>query len=242
MEARRCADAGATIIHLHVRTKEGQHSLDPDLYRFAMDAVRADVGERMALQITTEAVGMYEPEQQMAVVRALKPEAVSLALRELIPDETHIDQARDFLSWLHQEKIAPQFILYTPEDVARFEGLRKKGVIPQMHPWSLFVLGRYGEATESNPADLMNYLRHHDQTSPWAVCAFGRTEAAVVLTAAGLGGHVRVGFENNLDLRDGSLAPSNAELVAQINEEAALVGRAIADIDETRAFLAKTAG
>ena len=67
LEARRCADAGATIIHMHVRTKEGQHSLDPDLYRLAMEAVRAEIGERMVLQITTEAVGMYEPEQQMAV-------------------------------------------------------------------------------------------------------------------------------------------------------------------------------
>jgi uncharacterized protein (DUF849 family) len=62
-----------------------------------------------------------------------------------------------------------------------------------------------------------------------------------VLTAAGLGGHVRVGFENNLWLADGRLAASNAELVAQVAAGARLLGRPVADIATTRAFLADTA-
>jgi len=240
-EAIGSADAGATIIHLHVRDEHGRHSLDPDLYLEALDAVKTAVGERMALQITTEAVGRYTPEQQIAAVRTIEPEAVSLALRELIPDDAAIDQGKDFLFWLYDRRIAPQYILYTPEDVKRFKSLHQKGVIPQKHPWALFVLGRYGQESESKPADLARYLQHHDLAHPWAICAFGRTEAATALTAAGLGGHVRIGFENNLWLRNGDLAPSNAALVAQIRDEAALIDRPIADIEATKTFLAGSA-
>jgi 3-keto-5-aminohexanoate cleavage enzyme len=66
-------------------------------------------------------------------------------------------------------------------------------------------------------------------------------EGACVLTAAGLGGHVRVGFENNLRLADGRLSASNAELVVQVTAGVPLLGREVADIAITRAFLAETA-
>ena len=60
-EAGRCRDAGATIFHLHVRDQNDAHSLDPDRYRAAIDAVRAAVGESLVIQVTTEAVGRYDP-------------------------------------------------------------------------------------------------------------------------------------------------------------------------------------
>jgi uncharacterized protein (DUF849 family) len=61
------------------------------------------------------------------------------------------------------------------------------------------------------------------------VCAFGAREGACALTAAALGGHVRIGFENNLHLSDGSLAPDNAALVAETVSGAAFLGRGPAD-------------
>ena len=243
-EAELCCAQGATILHLHVRSAAGRHSLDPKLYRAAIDAVREVVGERMAIQITTEAVGRYRPADQMTVIRQLHPEAVSLALAELIPDDAAADDAAAFLNWLQCERIAPQYILYTPSDVARFHALHRRGVIPQRRPFTLFVLGRYLRAnapTEVRPRDLLSYLRAHDAACPWAVCAFGPSESACVLTAAGLGGHVRVGFENNLWLVDGGLAASNAALVEQVAAGARLLGRPLADIASTRAFLAESA-
>ncbi|NJO38328.1 MAG: 3-keto-5-aminohexanoate cleavage protein [Rhizobiales bacterium] len=241
-EAERCCAAGATVIHLHVRTADGRHSLDPDLYRSAMRAIRSAVGERMAIQVTTEAAGVYMAEAQRAVVRELRPEAVSLAIRELIPDEASIEQAAALrplaalISALRRNNI-----LYTADEVARFHELRRRGVIPQSHPWVLFVLGRHAEATAIRASDLVPLLRHHEDGVPWSVCAFGPAEAAAALAAAGLGGHVRVGFENNLWLRDGSLAGSNADLVVQTRRELPLVDRSLADIEWTRGFLARTA-
>ena len=238
---RAALEAGASVLHVHVRSDDGRHTLDAELYRAAIDAVRRKLGERMVIQVTTEAVGRYGPAEQMAMVRELRPEAVSLALGELIPDEGASSEAAAFLAWLKHERIAPQYILYAPDEVVRFHDLRARGVIPQRRPFALFVLGRYGERTEAQPRDLLPFLAVHDAACPWAACAFGRSEAACVLTAAGLGGHARVGFENNLWRADGSLAASNAELVEQVAAGARLLGRDIADVATTRAFLADTA-
>src|SRR5690606_41063058 len=178
------------MIHVHVRDQDGRHSLDPALYRAAIDAIRQRVGERMVLQLSSEAVGRYGPAEQMATVREVHPEAVSLGLSELIPDDRAIDEAAAFLAWLQRERIAPQYFLYSPEEVGRFHQLHARGVIPQRRPFVLFVLGRYATGTEAQPQDVLPYLAAHDPEGPWALCAFGRREGACVLTAAGLGGHV----------------------------------------------------
>ncbi len=90
----------------------------------------------------------------------------------------------------------------------------------------------------SAPADLLPFLAVHDRATPWAVCAFGPREAACALTAAALGGHVRVGFENNLYLPDGTLAPDNAALARNAAAGVALCGRALASADAIRTMFA----
>ena len=77
--AQAILDSGASILHLHVRGEAEQHTLDPQRYRAAISAVREQVGNRLVIQIPTEACGIYSAEQQMAVVKELKPEAVSIA-------------------------------------------------------------------------------------------------------------------------------------------------------------------
>ncbi len=106
----------------------------------------------MVIQVTTEAAGRYSPTDQMTVVRQLHPEAVALVLTELIPDDAAAGEAAAFLSWLRREQIAPQYILSTPNDVARFHGLRRRGVIPQRRPFALFVLGHYSRADRGQAA------------------------------------------------------------------------------------------
>ena len=209
-----CAAAGATAVHLHVRDAGGNHSLDPDLYRAAIDPIRRALPD-LAIQVTTESVGRYGPAEQMAMVRALRPDAVSLALREIVPDAAAEPEAGVFLAWLRDSGIAPQFILYAPEDVRRCIDLVERGVMPFARPFLLFVLGRYSSDGQSSPADLDPFVAAlADRPFPWSVCAFGRRESECALAAARRGGHVRVGFENNLHLPDGGLAPGNAAIVS----------------------------
>jgi uncharacterized protein (DUF849 family) len=113
-------DAGVSVLHLHVRDREGGHTLDPGRYREALVAIRERIGDELILQVTTEAVGKYSSAEQMAVVRELRPEAVSLALREIIPDDAHEARAAGFFAWLSEARIWPQYILYSEDDVRRF--------------------------------------------------------------------------------------------------------------------------
>jgi len=235
--------AGASMIPLHVRDGAQKHSLDVGAYREATAAVREAVGERMVIQVTSEAVGIYNANQQRAMVRALEPEAVSLAIRELVPDETEEDASREFLAWLTGAGILPQYILYAPEDVARFGRLQAEGVVPPGPAFLLFVLGRYTPGQRSVPNDLLPYLSEiaawpEAEKLPWAICAFGPKETACVTAAATLGGHARVGFENNLYLPSGMLARDNAELVAAGASAAAAIGRPLADAATARRIMA----
>ena len=239
--ATACAEAGASMLHLHVRDGAGRHTLDVGIYRAAIAAVRREVGMRMVIQVTTEAAGRSGPAEQMALVQELRPEAASLALAELIPDAEAEAPAAEFLAWCRSSGIAVQYILYDAEDVRRFSALGRRGVISEERPFVLFVLGRYAAERASEPRDLLPFLAAHEGAKgPWALCAFGPRETACAVAAAALGGHARVGFENNLRLPDGALAPDNAALVAATAAGARVIGRPLADADTARELMAAT--
>ncbi|MGO4388916.1 3-keto-5-aminohexanoate cleavage protein [Microvirga sp. 2YAF29] len=233
--ASACFEAGACMIHVHVRNAEGGHLLDAAAYRDAIAAIRQAVGDRLLVQITSEALGIYEPDTQMDVVRAVKPEAVSLALRELAPDEASEPAFAEFLTWLRRERVVPQIILYSPDEAMRLAGMQQRGLVPFAQIPVLYVLGRYTAGQTSHPADLLPFLAPDmPGFKDWMVCAFGGYETACVATGALLGGHIRVGFENNLDLPDGTRAGSNAELVRSVASALSACGRSLANADELR--------
>jgi uncharacterized protein (DUF849 family) len=235
--AAACAEAGAAMIHLHVRDRQGGHTLDAETYRAAMAAVRRAVGQDIVIQVTSEAVGIYEPRQQMAMVRVLRPEAVSLAVREIVPDADHEAAAAEFFAWMRDAAVHPQFIVYSSEDLRRLDDLVARGIIPPGRHFALYVLGRYAPGQVSEPGDLIPFLNANASVRPWAMCAFGAREAACAAAAAAFGGHVRVGFENNLLLADGSRAPDNAALVAAAAANAKAIGRQIAGPETARDLL-----
>lgn len=215
--AAGCLAAGAAMLHLHIRDKDGRHLLDGEAYRDALHKIKAVTGDELVIQITTEALGLYKPAEQMAVTKAVRPEAVSLALRELVPAAADEAAFADFLLWLKREHVTPQIIVYSPEEAQHLAELCKRGVIPWNDVPVLYVLGRYVKDQLSRPEDLLPFLTPHiPRFRHWTTCAFGRHEAAAVTLGALLGGHVRVGFENNLHLPDGSLAESNADLVRTV--------------------------
>jgi len=235
--AVRCLEAGACMIHLHVRDSNQAHTLDVDSYRTAISAIRSRVGSELIVQVTSEAVGIYQPAQQMAMVRELKPQAVSLAVRELCPGPQNEKDAAGFFHWLHGERIIPQYILYSAEDVQRFNQMRQRDIIPGDLVSVLLVLGRYQQQMESSPEDLLPLLNAFEDKPQWSVCAFGASEGSCMITAAGLGGHCRVGFENNLKLNTGETAAGNDELVSQIADNAGMVGRRPASATEALELL-----
>lgn len=212
--AAACREVGAAMIHIHVRDQDQRHSLDVDLYRDAIAAARREAGPDMVIQATTESVGMYDSRQQMEMVRALKPEAISMGLRELAPSDDDKATFAEFMQWLARERIAAQIIIYDDHDAGRIRKWAQEGVFDAGATSVLFVVGKYVPQTTGTPKDLLPlYQTCAAHFRDWMLCAFGPRETACVATAALLGGHCRVGFENNLCLPDGGNAADNVAIV-----------------------------
>jgi uncharacterized protein (DUF849 family) len=224
--AAALAAVGVSVLHLHVRDAAGRHTLDAGRYREAMDAIRERVGKGLLLQVTTESQGCYDRGQQMALLRDLRPEAASLAMRELCPEPAAETEAGAFFRELPDQGTWPQYILYSPQEAARFECLRQEGFFGMERPFALFVLGRYDDACAGSAEGLECFLQQAGAIGyPWAVCCMGPREGEAVRRAAELGGHVRIGFENNRLLPDGRMARDNTDLV---EAELGLIARSAA--------------
>ena len=229
--AKACFDAGASILHAHVRDENGAHVLDAERYKSLIDAMRDAVPE-MLVQITTEAVGRYSPQEQSDVVFAVKPDFVSVGFNEMTGDasENAMAHARDFYHHAHEQNIHIQHILYSPENLASFKMAVADGILPsgsEGRHHVLLVLGRYTANFQSNPDDLQQFIQADlSGFASWSVCAFGYREFDVMQAAITAGGHCRVGFENNLHLKDGTLAPDNTALVRQLAQSCTPATRA----------------
>ncbi len=213
-----CRDAGAAMVHLHARNKLGQHSLDIDDNIALYQSLKEQVGDSIVIQLTTEAVGIYQPDQQMALIKETQPEAASFALSELIPNEQSVNIATEFFHWVAEKQIIAQYILYSFDDLQRYFSLLQQGVLPANNHHILLVLGRYRKDQVSTPQDLAPFLQPHLLQNPhrWAVCAFGQHEHRCLTSAMLMGGDVRVGFENNHLNLHGTMAKNNATQVAQL--------------------------
>ncbi|WP_295894539.1 3-keto-5-aminohexanoate cleavage protein [uncultured Vibrio sp.] len=214
-----CLHQGASMVHLHSRTAQGKHSLEIDDNLNTYHTVKERVGQKILVQLTTEAVGQYSPQRQMSLIRAIKPEAASFAIKELIPDASFHDSTRHFFHWVAEQSIIPQYIVYSASELKRYLDLIENQVLPQQNHHLLLVLGRYNKQLQSSPTDLLPFIPYlQSLTCRWAVCAFGSQERQCLTTAALLGGDVRVGFENNHLDSFGQPAISNEHQVKQLKE------------------------
>ncbi|WBL32099.1 3-keto-5-aminohexanoate cleavage protein [Sinirhodobacter sp. HNIBRBA609] len=212
-----CHKAGADGIHAHVRDADGAHVLDAGLYRELLAELDL-VLPGFYTQITTEAVGRYSAAEQRALVHAVRPAAVSVALREITLDAEPAETAR-FFGFCHEAGIEVQHILYDVADIEHLARLVGQGDVPRAGLRALIVLGRYSAGQKSAPSDLdapAGALLGLLPDTDWAVCAFGAQETACLIAAAKMGGKARIGFENNRLNTDLSVAATNAERVAEL--------------------------
>lgn len=216
-EAKACFNAGAQALHAHVRDESGAHVLDAGLYTELLGEMARQLPQ-MPVQITTEAIGKYSAEAQRNVVNAVQPAYVSIAIREMTPGERAADLRRFYMG-LRDQGTNLQHIIYAPEELHQLSEFIRHDIISKENSEILIVLGRYQEAQQSDPSDLLPFLeaRHTlPDNIPWAVCAFGAQETACLTDAIARGGKARIGFENNMLNADGTLAANNSERVAEL--------------------------
>ncbi|WP_350333666.1 3-keto-5-aminohexanoate cleavage protein [Coralliovum pocilloporae] len=215
--AKACHKAGADGLHLHIRDNKGGHLLDSGLYREALAELNLAVPD-MAIQITTEAVGLYSPPEQRQVALETGADLVSVSIREMTSDGDH-QSARTFYAACAERTIAVQHILYSDTDIRLLSEVLPSELLTDDTLQLLYVLGRYTPGQVSTPDDLAPFLKATETLGirpDWGICAFGVAETPCLLYAASLGGKLRVGFENSLWNADGSVARDNAERVKEV--------------------------
>jgi uncharacterized protein (DUF849 family) len=212
--AKACVEQGADGLHMHIRDEQGKHTLDAGTYREALNELQNALPE-LYVQITTEAVSQYSAAQQRKLVKQLMPSAVSISIAEMLSDNED-KEASQFYNWCRDSNISVQHIIYDNDDLKRIEAL---SLLDKNHSLQLlFVLGRYTKNQQSMPKDLDPFYEwmQDKQNIDWATCAFGLGETDCLVEAYKRGGKVRIGFENSLWNRDGSIAKNNAERVAEL--------------------------
>lgn len=266
-EAVAAADAGASIVHVHVRDPEtGEPTSDIDLFREVVRRIKAE--SDVIVQPTTGGAPTMSVEERIAVVPELEPEMASCNMGSinfgLYPildayDEFEYEWEREYLEGSRDlifsntfeslETIIPTFQEHgtKPElecyDVGHLYNAKHfvdRGILET--PIHLqFVMGIHGGIS----ADY-DHLQHMVQTAEklfgdqysFSVIGAGRMQMQLANAAVGMGGHARVGLEDSLYLRKGELAESNAEQVEKVASMTEdLTGREIATPDEVRSFL-----
>ena len=219
--ARQAQNKGATGIHLHVRDAQGRHSLDPDRYQDAIDAVQA-AAPGLEVQISTESMNIYDVADQLACLDQLRPKAASLSIREMARDPK---LGRKAYSLAAETGMKLQHILYSTQDLHTLKNWIEEGVIKDTSLDVIFVLGQYSPQVQARPEDLIPFLTSAlGSNYRWTVCAFGPAEQSCALAAIFLGGHARIGFENNVQAPDGRVVSDNACAVGNLVSAAKLSG------------------
>lgn len=218
--ACRCFDAGASILHAHIRDDKGQHSLDSYRYGELLNQMAKTVPD-MLVQITTESAGIFTPKQQATCLLEVQPPFASVGVREMTGngDEKSLAFAADIYARVNAQGTSIQHIVYSPDDLDFLIALKQQRIIPDGKLHALLVLGRYNPGFVSDSAELDGFFGKNLNTlDSWMLCAFGASEYDSITKAIEHGGHGRIGFENNMYLRDGSLASCTSDLIRQITD------------------------
>ncbi|TAM59183.1 3-keto-5-aminohexanoate cleavage protein [bacterium] len=233
--AAACRAAGAAMIHVHGRCDDGRPTQDVETYRAFAAAVRTH--SDLVLQFSTGgAVGMTP--QERAVNLELRPEMATLTCGTVnFGDdvfENPFPVMRGILARMREFGVTPELEIFDLGHLDNARRLERAGLLT--FPCHVdIVLGVPGGA-EGSVENLVDIVRRLPSGSSWSVAGIGRAQLPLAATAIAMGGHVRVGLEDNLYYAKGQLA-RNEELVARVVRIAAELQRPVATPDEARELL-----
>ncbi|MBW7848480.1 MAG: 3-keto-5-aminohexanoate cleavage protein [Bacteroidales bacterium] len=237
-EAKSAYEAGASLIHLHVRWDDGTPTQDKGRFKAVMDAIKKEIPDVIIQPSTGGAVGMTDDERLQPT--ELNPEMATLDCGTLNfgGDEVFMNTENTikyFGQRMIERGIKPELEVFDKSMIDMALRLHKKGFIQTPMHFDL-VMGVNGGIS----GDLRDFvfLRHSlPAGATYTVAGIGRFEFPLAMAAIIDGGHVRVGFEDNVYLSKGVLAKSNGELVAKVVRMAKELGREIANPAEARQIL-----
>ncbi|QOX65644.1 3-keto-5-aminohexanoate cleavage protein [Anoxybacterium hadale] len=237
-EAKSAYDAGASVIHLHVREDDGTPTQSKDRFQVCVEAILKECPDVIVQPSTGGAVGMTDLERLQSTEIVPAPEFATLDCGTLNfgGDEIFINTDNtifNFAKIMKERGIKPELEVFDKGMIDIAMKAHKKGLLVEPLHFD-FVLGVQMTATVR---DLVFMVGSIPAGSTWTVAGIGRHEFEMAAVAIIMGGHVRVGFEDNLYLEKGVLAKNNGELVEKVVKLANILGREIATPAEARRIL-----
>ena len=253
-EAKSAVDAGAAIVHLHVREDDGTPTQSHVRFQECTEAILKECPNVILIPSTGGAVGMTPDERLDSTNTTPTPEMATLDcgtcnFGDDIFDNT-MPTMRAFGKRMIEKGSKPDDECVERGHLETIVHMAKKGQVPSAFgvagpdgkPLPLvpmqfnFVLGVLGCAS-ATVDNLVWMVKNIPAGSTWTATGIGRNAFTLAAPAIVMGGNVRVGFEDNLYLERGVLAKSNGELVDKVVRMAKMLGRQVATSDEAREIL-----
>ena len=250
-EAKRAAEAGASIVHIHARNPEGGPEWRVETFAEILSEVRAR--SDVIVNFSTGAIGI-PPEQRIAHIRDLRPEIGALNMgsmnyaiysakkKAFYHDHVFANPFKDiqfFLEAMNSAGVRPELECFDTGHIANTAPLIDMGVLKPPYQFSL-IMGVLG-GIPGTTRHLTNQVDTLPPESHWQVIGIGLNQWALVAAAITMGGNARVGLEDNFYVEEGKMAKSNSELVQKAARLAHDLGRDVATVDEARKILCLSA-
>ncbi|TET59080.1 MAG: 3-keto-5-aminohexanoate cleavage protein [Promethearchaeota archaeon] len=240
-EAESACNAGASIIHLHVREDDGTPTQSKERFKVCIEEIKKRCPDVIILPSTGGAVGMTNEERLQPIYLDPSPEMATLdcgTMNWLGGDEIFVNTVKTiiyFAEEMNKRGIKYELECFDKGMIDMALRLHEKGYIKAPMHFNL-VLGVIG-GMNATPRDLLYLISSLPEDCTYSVTGIGRYEFSMATISIIMGGHVRVGFEDNLYLSKSVLAKSNGELVEKVVRIANELGREIATPDEARKIL-----
>ena len=232
-------EAGATLVHLHVRNDDETPTSAPERFARVLEGIRKHA-PGMITQVSTG--GRSGAGRERGGMLSLRPDMGSLASGSVNFPTRVYENSPELIDWLAEEMktygIKPEIEAFDLSMIFQAVAMQQAGkIIGPLH--IQFVMG----IKNAMPVDrevLEFYVRTLHRLAPdatWTGAGIGREQLTLVKWSLELGGHCRTGLEDNVRLDRDTLAPSNAALVAQVAALCEQHGRRVATVAEARQLL-----
>jgi len=248
-QAVECWQAGAAIVHIHARDKNGRPTADVEVFRRIFEPIKEKTD--LVICLSTGGARTLPLQQRVAILPAFKPDLASfnigsamqgiydLKSKKWIVDFTLAQSFAD-LEYIGrtmlENETKPELEIYDWGMINNALLFRNMGVLKEPLHFS-FVLGMPGQTTSATPKNLLHLVESIPPGSTYQVIGIGRHQFPMVTMGIIMGGHIRVGLEDNIYIEKGELARNNAQLVEKAIRIARELGREIATPQEARKIL-----
>jgi len=238
-EVYACWKAGASVAHIHVRDNDDKSSMNFDKFKETVGYIRA-TDCNIVINLTTSGQLGLEDEDRMRHIIDLKPELASYDCGSMNWLHSSVfENSPVFLEKLgivmQMNEIKPEIEVFDTGMVYNALYYLKKGILKEPLYFQ-FVLGAAGgiDATVENLVFLKSLI---PASSIWGALGIGKGHLSIMYTTLALGGHIRVGMEDNIYYSKGVLAKSNMEFVERAKRIVTEINKEVATPDEARAIL-----